>query len=294
MKILRLLSTVMLLLILVLAVQVSAASSTREVNLGPNAALLYWSAFSEMQDSAIGDGKELNAIVDGTVPYDDLQYKDLVEKNRFALDIMARGASRPFCDWGLGYGFSEEMGPATPVGYVWKARALGSLNVLYALHLQSGGDKEAAVRALAAGIIFAHDVANGGTLVSALVAKRLLVAHFNAMALALQKGGLSAAQRLVLQKAVAQLGPEGLDWQLVVHREMAVLYKADPSDSAALAELEPVYLKALKDPSTLPALEQMRSSAPQSLAALIPNPKRVLEEKQDLTGKLLEMRSKLQ
>jgi hypothetical protein len=290
MNIFRLLSTI----ILLLAAQISAASSTREANLGPNAALLYWTAFSEMQDSAITDATELNAILDGTAPYDDLQYKDLVEKNRLALDIMAHGASRPFCDWGLGYGYAEEMGPATPVGYVWKARALGSLNVLYAFHLQSGGNKDAAVRALAAGILFAHDVANGGTLVSALVAKRLLIAHFNAVALALHTGGLSAGQRLVLQKAVAQLGPEGLDWQSVVHREMAVLHKADPGDSATLAEIEPAYLKALNNPSTLPALEQMRSSAPQNLAALIPNPKRVLEEKQDLTGKLQEVRTKLQ
>jgi hypothetical protein len=286
----RLLSAI----ILLLTAQIGAASSTREVNLGPNAALLYWAAFSEMQDSAISNATELNAILDGTAPYDDAQYKDLVEKNRFALDIMAHGAGRPFCDWGLGYGYAEEMGPETPVSYVWKARALGSLNILYALHLQSAGNKDAEVRALAAGILFAHDVANGGTLVSALVAKRLLVAHFNVIAVALHSGALSAGQRLVLQKAVAQLGPEGLDWQSVVHREMAVLHRADPNDSAALAEIEPVYLKALSNPSTLPALEQMRSSAPQSLAALIANPKRVLEEKQDLTSKLQEVRSKLQ
>jgi len=290
MNIFRLLSAIVLLL----AAQISAASSTREASLGPNAALLYWAAFSEMQDSAISDATALNAVLDGAAPYDDLQYKELVEKNRFALDIMSRGTSRPFCDWGLGYGFAEEMGPATPVGYVWKARALGSLNVLYAFHLQSGGNKDGAVRALAAGILFARDVANGGTLVSALVAKRLLIARLNALALALHTGGLSAGQRLVLQKAVAQLGPEGLDWQSVMRREMAVLHKADPGDSAALAEIEPVYQKALNDPSTLPALEQMRSSAPQSLAALIPNPKRVLEEKRDLTGKLLEIRSSLQ
>ena len=290
MNIFRLLSTITLLLV----AQISAASSNREVNLGPNAALLYWAAFYEMQDSAISDAAALNAILDGTAPYDDSQYKDLVEKNRSALDIMAHGASRPFCDWGLGYGYAEEMGPATPVGYVWKARALGSLNVLYALHLQSSGNKDAAMRALAAGILFAHDVANGGTLVSALVAKRLLIAHFNVMALALRTGGLSGGQRLVLQKAVAQLGPEGLDWQSVMHREMTVLHKADPSDSAVLSEIEGAYLKALNSPSTLPALEQMRSSAPQNLAALIPSPKRVLEEKQDLTSKLLEMRSKLQ
>jgi hypothetical protein len=279
-------------IILLLAVQISSASSTREVSLGPNAALLYWAAFSELQDSAISDAKELNTILDGKAPYDDLKYKDLVEKNRVALDTMASGAGRPFCDWGLGYGY--ELGPATPIGYVWKARALGSLNVLYAYHLQSAGEKEAAVRVLAAGILFSHDVASGGTLVSALVAKRLLLAHFNAVALVLRTGGLSTAQRLVLQKALAQLGPEGLDWQRVVSRELRILHKADPNDSAALAEIEPVYLKVLNNPSVLPALEQMQSSAPQQLAALIPSAKQVLAQKQELSDKLLQTRSMLQ
>ncbi len=278
-------------IILLLAVQ-SSASSTREVSLGPNAALLYWTAFSELQDSAISDAKELNTILDGKAPYDDLKYKDLVEKNRVALDIMASGARRPFCDWGLGYGY--ELGPATPIGYVWKARALGSLNVLYAYHLQSAGEKDAAVRVLAAGILFSHDIASGGTLVSALVAKRLLLAHFNAVALALHTGGLSTAQRLVLQKALAQLGPEGLDWQSVVSRELRILPRADPNDSAALAEIEPVYLKVLSNPSMLPALEQMQSGAPQQLAALMPSAKQVLAQKQELSDKLLQTRSLLQ
>jgi hypothetical protein len=281
-------------IILLLAAQISSASGSRETTLGPNAALLYWTAFSEMQDSAISDAQELNTILDGKVPYDDSKYRDLAEKNRFAIDIMARGASRPFCDWGLGYGFVEELGPETPVGYVWKARALGSLNVLFAYHLQAAGNKEASVRALAAGILFSHDVASGGTLVSALVAKHLLLAHFNAVELLLRSGALTPAQRQVLQKAVSQLGPEGLDWQSVVRREMDVLHRVDSDDSAALGEIETAYLKALNNPSMLPALEQMLSGAPKQLAVLIPNPRRVLDQKQDLNDKLQQMHSLLQ
>jgi len=281
-------------ILVLLAVQISSASSNRDAALGPNGALLYWMAFSEMQDSAISDATELNAILDGKAPYDDSKYKDLVEKNRFALDVMAHGTRRPFCEWGLGYGYMEEMGPATPVGYVWKARALGSLNVLYAFHLQSVGQKGEAVRALAAGILFSHDVANGGTLVSALVAKRLLLAHFNAVALGLRTGGLSDAQRLVVRNALTQLEVEGLNWRSVVHREMGTLhYNTGPSDSAALDQIEAVYLKALNDPTELPALEQMVSSAPQQLATLIPNPKRVLEQKQELTDRLQQVRALL-
>jgi hypothetical protein len=75
---------------------------------------------------------------------------------------------------------------------------------------------------------------------------------------------------------------------------MEVLYKVDPQDSATVARIMPAYLRALDNPSTLPTLEQLRSSAAPQLANLIPNPERVLQAKQDLTDKLREVRSKLQ
>ncbi|HZZ15961.1 MAG TPA: hypothetical protein VFE08_08370 [Candidatus Sulfotelmatobacter sp.] len=75
---------------------------------------------------------------------------------------------------------------------------------------------------------------------------------------------------------------------------MEVLYTIDPHDSASLKVLLPLYLNVLSNPSALPSFEQMRSNAPTQLAELIPNPRRVLEAKQDLTDRLREMRSKLQ
>src|SRR2546429_6402367 len=39
--------------------------------------------------------------------------------------------------------------------------------------------KDAAVHALAVGVLFSHDVANGGTLFATLVAKNLLVTHLD-------------------------------------------------------------------------------------------------------------------
>jgi hypothetical protein len=286
----RLLSTI----ILLLAAQISVASSTREVNLGPNAALLYWAAFSEMQDSAISDATQLNAILDGTAPYDDSQYKDLLEKNRSALEIMAHGARRPFCDWGLGYGYLKEMGPDTPVDYVRKALALGRLNVLYALHLQVIGDKEGSVRALATGLRFSRDVANGGTLFATLVSKNLLVAHLRAIAFVLHTNELSDSQRGALQKAFTELGPDPLDWQSAMRREMEALNRPPWEAPLSLDLVTKAYVAALKDPSSLPKLEDLIAGAPQPLRDVIPNPKQVLAQKQDLASKLLEMRSKLQ
>src|ERR1700680_5315322 len=93
-------------MILVALVSIGSASAQRSVSLSENAALRYWSAFSEVQDSVITpqQAKELNAILDGTAPYDDLKYKDLLAKNTRALEIMARATSLPNCDWGLAYG----------------------------------------------------------------------------------------------------------------------------------------------------------------------------------------------
>jgi hypothetical protein len=44
----------------------------------------------------------------------------------------------------------------------------------------------------------------------------------------------------------------------------------------------------------LPILQRMIATAPRPIAEVIPNPKRVLEEKKDLTDKLLQARSRLQ
>ena len=160
-----------------------SAFAQRTARLADNAALRYWLAFSEIQDVAITDqqAKALNAILDGTAPYDDLKYKDLLEKNGLALEIRARGTSLPSCDWGLDYGLRQDV----PVNYARKALVLGRLNVLYAFHLLKAGDEDGAVRVLAAGLRFSHEVGNGGSLFATVVAKDLLMNHLRAVAGAL-------------------------------------------------------------------------------------------------------------
>jgi hypothetical protein len=62
-------------MILIALLSAGSALAQRNSSLKENAALRYWSAFSEVQDSGITDqqAKELNAILDGTAPYDDLK-----------------------------------------------------------------------------------------------------------------------------------------------------------------------------------------------------------------------------
>ena len=272
--------------------QIVSKMTSLNVRLGQNAALRYWSAFAEMQDSIITDqqAEELNLILEGTAPYDHLKYKDLVEKNRPALETMARGTAIHHCDWGLDY----ELGPKTPVDFVRKALSLGRLNVLYAFHLAIAGDKDGAVHALSAGLRFSRDVANGGTLFATFVAKHLLADHLRVATHLLHVEGLSPAQRLVLRQAIEQLGPEGLDWRGNVKRELEISYGLDSQASAALAHIIPAYVGTLDKPSTLPEVQQMIASTPSSLREVIPNPKKVIEAKQELTEKISQTRSMLE
>jgi hypothetical protein len=279
--------------ILLVVLSVSPAAAQQKPNLGDNAALRYWAAFAQMQDYAITDAeaKKLNGILDGPVPYDDSQYKDLIEKNQPALETMARGAAVPKCDWGLDY-----IGEDTPVDYARKALALGRLNVLYAFHLLIAGDKDGAVKAIAAGLRFSQDVANGGSLFATLAAKSLLITHLRAIAFVSHTEPVSAAQRSVLQKAIVQLGPDALDWPSAAKRDLESLrgrYSSDPQGSAALTRIISSYVATLNDPSSMPAMKEVIAGAPQSLADLIPNPQRVLEEKQNLSNQLLQTRALL-
>ena len=283
---------------------VPAGAAMAQQKPGENAALRYWAAFAEMQDSVVTaeQAKELSLIVEGTAPYSDLKYRDLVEKNRPALETMIRGTALPYCDWGIDYG----LGHDAPVDYVRKALELGRLNILYAFHLTITGDWNGAVRALAAGVRFSHDVGNGGTLFATLVAQKLLSSDLRIMAFSarMQPQGLSAAQKSTLKRALAQLPPDGLDWQSAMKREFAVLRmpvrtsegsnELDPEAQAALAEIASSYVAMLGNPTLLPDVQQKITSAPPPVADMIPNPKGVLQAKQSLRESIAQINSSLQ
>lgn len=259
-----------------------------------NAALRYWSAFSAMQDTSISNQQAtgLNAVLDGAAPYDDARYGGLVEKNKLALQIMGRGTTLPNCDWGLDYGLGEDL----PVEYVRKALSLGRLNVLYAFHLLSAGNTSSAIDALAAGLRFSRDVANGGSLFATLAAKDLLVSHLHAIEFALHASGLSVAQRRHLQRLVAQLSPDALDWASAAQRDLESLrprYASDKKAAVALNRVITAYVSALNDPARMPALKQVIDSSPRQVADLIPNAQRVLAQKQDLQRKVEQARGLL-
>lgn len=283
MNVLRSIAAILLLtgLLAVLAVAQSAPSE----QLGENAALRYWSAFAEMQDSAMATQPNSGL--------DDPRLKELFDKNKAALDTMYRGTMLPNCDWGIDY----ELGANAPVEYVRKALILGKLNALYVMYLETRGDTNGAVRAMVAGLRFSHDVANGGTLFATVAADGLLMDHLP-MIPNIVHAGISPAQRLALQKAVTQLGPAGLDWQGAVKRELGLYQGADHGLSAqglaALAQITPLYVGAMSDPSVLPQLQNMIANAPLDLRKLMSNPQRVVDAEESLENHLAEARGILQ
>ena len=262
--------------------------------LADNAALRYWAAFSQLQDAAITDqeAKELETVLDKMGPFDISRYNDLIQKNTPALEIMARGTLLPNCDWGLDYGLGENV----PVDYARKALVLGRLNILYVMHLYHSGNRDGAIDALAAGMRFSQDVANGGSLFPTLVAKDLLVTHFMAASDALRMGTLSAGQRSRLQGAVSAMG-NGLDWPAAAKRDLESLeprYASDSRASAALSRIISAYGAFLKDESNLTSVTIAINQAPPEIQGLIPNPKRIEEQKQEFTAKLQQLRARLQ
>jgi hypothetical protein len=270
-----------------------ASAQQQKAKLGENAALRYWAAIGQMTDQAIGDEevKELNEILKGKIAYDDLKFRDLVEKNRPALETMARGTTLANCDWGLEYA----QGLDVQFPYSAKAVALARLNVLYAFHLQSMGDKEGSVRALVAGWRFSHDIANGAPMIIAtLLAKVSLANHLVAIASIVQTNGFSPQQRSILRKALVQFGSDPLDWKSPMTREIEGFKMAEEIHSRPWpcslppARFAQYWAGIVDDASTLPEFEKIVASQPKECRDFFPNAKRILDARQELNGKLGE------
>jgi hypothetical protein len=234
----------------------------------------------------------LNGIVDGSIPYDDSKFHDLVEKNKSALELMTRGTILSSCDWGLDY----DLGENTPVDYARNALALGRLNLLYVAHLQASHDSVGAVTRVVAGLRFSRDVANGGSLFATVVAKDLLAQHLR-MVRTLTAASLSESQKNNLKRAVVALGVDGVDWQSATRKEMEVLqehFANDATASPALARIRSSYIAAVNEHEKLPALQQGLANAPHQLSEALPHPDRVVREQEDLREKIRETRAMLQ
>ena len=201
-----------------------------------NAALRYWLAFAEMQDPPAD--KETSDLLEktaaGEASWDEAKLGPILDKNEVAIQIMQRATKLPDCDWGVEY----SRGAAASIAYVPRARVLARLNTLYGLRLAAKGDVHGAVDTWLDGVRFSQDLAKGGTLIFALVAKTALLSNLNALTQAAEKGTLPAADKAKVSAAVGALPETVFDWSQALFLEQygieiaieEIKESANPSD----------------------------------------------------------------
>jgi len=189
-----------------------------------NAALRYWMAFAQMNDSPISTegAARMDAIVNGKTPWDEQKFGALVEQNKDAIETMIRGTQMPYCDWGIEY----DLGPDAPLAHLPKARALARLNRLYAKRLATAGDYDAAIRVTIAGMHFAQHMAQNASFFGALTARVGLIPQLEQAKELAANGHLSAAQLATLRAAVQALPEGGFSWQNAARTEGGAMRQA--------------------------------------------------------------------
>lgn len=175
-----------------------------------NAALRYWMAFAEMQDASADKATQelLEKTAAGEAAWDETKLGAILDANTAAIQMMQRATKLPECDWGLEY----SAGPRASIAYAPRARALARLNTLEGMRQLARGDSQSAVNTWLAGIRFSQDIARGGSLIFALMAKGSLVPNLHLLAEAARSGKLNDGQKKQVYVAVRALPEDGLDW----------------------------------------------------------------------------------
>jgi hypothetical protein len=199
-----------------------------------NAALRYWMAFAEMRDTSADQATQdlLEKTAAGEVAWDEARLAPILDANHEAIGIMQRATKLSECNWGLEYG----QGARASIAYAPRSRALARLNTLEGMRQMAKGDSLAAVNSWLAGIRFSQDLAHGGTLIFALMAKATLLPNLHMLAEAARNGQLSEAERTQVLASVRALPEDGFDWgaaweleSVTVERTLAELRRApDP------------------------------------------------------------------
>ena len=186
-----------------------------------NAALRYWMAFAEMQDMAADKATQelLEKTAAGEAPWDEAKLGPILDANEDAIRTMQRATKLPECDWGLEY----SRGPQASIAYAPRARALARLNTLEGMRQLAKGDSQAAVETWLSGIRFSQDLARGGTLIFALMARSVVLPDLHLLQQAARDGRLhDAAKKDVLRK-VSAMPDDGFDWGSAWAMETATL-----------------------------------------------------------------------
>ncbi|MGB9195814.1 MAG: hypothetical protein WCB53_02685 [Terriglobales bacterium] len=175
-----------------------------------NAALRYWMAFAEMQDTWADKPTQelLEKTAAGEAAWDEAKLAPILDANEDAIGMMQRATKLPECDWGLEYG---RLWKAS-IAYAPRARALARLNTLEGMRQLAKGDSQSAVNTWLAGIRFSQDLTRGGSLIFALMAKSVLMPDLRLLAQAAHSGQLSEAEKREVLAAIRALPEDAFDW----------------------------------------------------------------------------------
>ena len=213
---------------------VATAGAQRKAPETRNAALRYWQAFSELKDEQTDKATRdlLEGTAAGAIPWNEERLGTILDANLHAVQIMQRASKLPECDWGLEHEADE------PVALVYRSRVLARLNTLEGMRLAAKGDPHGAVKAWIAGMKFSQHLANGGTLLFALVARTALLSDLKAMENAGKKGTLDVKSRTEASASLSALPATGLDWggtwdveaETIENGWQTILKAKDPKD----------------------------------------------------------------
>jgi len=204
------------LLATILAVLASSCGARAQAKYPPetrNAALLYWAAIAEMNESP-DDAAALKALeeaLNGHASWSEKGLGSILDANARAIGKMQRATKLPECDWGFEYDRWHRL-PEPQVVLFMRARHLAELNALYGIRKMAKGESQEAVDAWLAGIRFSQDLARGRTAIFVLVANRMLLPNLHALSGAIRKGQLNEVQKREVYATVSALPDDGLDW----------------------------------------------------------------------------------
>jgi hypothetical protein len=175
-----------------------------------NAALRYWMAFAEMQDTWADKATQdlLEKTAAGDAAWDEAKLAPILDANADAISVLQRATRLPECDWGLEYG----RGWKASIAYAPRARALARLNTLEGMRQLAKGDSQSAVNTWLAGIRLSQDLTHGGGLIFALMAKNILLPDLRLLAQAARNGQLSEAEKQEVIAAIRALPEDVFDW----------------------------------------------------------------------------------
>jgi hypothetical protein len=175
-----------------------------------NAALRYWMAFAEMRDPPADKTTQdlLEKTSAGEAAWDETRMGPILDANDEAIRTMQRATKLPECDWGLEY----DRGARAAISYVPRARVMARLNQLAGMREMAKGNSQAAVDMWLAGIRFSQHLANGGSLIFALVAKSALLPNLRALTTATKTGHLTDAQKTQTSTLLKELREDGFNW----------------------------------------------------------------------------------